>query len=596
MSLNGILSSALSALQTNTAALRVVSNNVANMNTPGYDRRVVNQQVLVTGGQLQGVSISDVQRMADKFLTQETLSANSASSQYSTQSTIFDQLNGMLGQPGDGTALTTQLDNIYAALGSAALAPNASSSQQGILNSFQSFAGTVSNLSTSLNTLQQQVDQQVGTTVSSVNNLIQQVYSLNQQILKAGALGDTSSGLLDQRDVAVQNLSNLIDVRTATQSNGSLVVMTNDGMNLVGDTYAKLSYNSGNANGAYSPITISNINPPTGGVIGQTQTLDPHLTSGTLKGLVDMRDGTLSDLQQELGSLAQNASLAFNTQSNANTSVPPPTSMEGRNTGLLATDALNFTGKTTIAVADSGGNLVSRVDVDFDAGTLSVNGGGAVSIGTTVGSFATALNTALGGNGSASFTDGTLSVAATGGNGVIVQDDATNPSSRSGSGFSQYFGLNDIFRAAAPSITATGLSASDDSGLAAGGSMSFVLKDGNGNIAKQASVNVAAGMTIGNVITAINTSLGGAATATLASDGSLTITPASQYAGYALNVTNDTTQRGTTGMSFTTMFGVGPQQKSALAQSFNVNPQLSASPSRLRVCAKQHHCHKRCGR
>ncbi|HVX57731.1 MAG TPA: flagellar hook-associated protein FlgK, partial [Candidatus Saccharimonadales bacterium] len=430
MSLNGILSSALTALQTNTAALRVVSNNVANMNTPGYARRAVNQQVLVAGGQLQGVNIADIQRVTDQFLTQETLSSNSASQQYSTQSTIFDQLNGMLGQPGDGTALTTQLDNIYAALGSASLAPNASASQQGILNSFQSFASTVSNLSSSISGLQQQVDQQIGTSIGSVNSLIQQIYSLNQQIQTATAGGDTSTGLLDQRDTAIQNLSSLIDVRTATQQNGGVVVMTNDGTNLVGDTYAQLSYQPGSSNGTYGSITLSNINPSTGAVVGQTQTLDPHLTSGSIKGLIDMRDGTLPELQQELGNFAQNAELAFNTQANANTSVPPPTIMQGRDTGLLSSDALNFTGKTTIAVTDPSGKLISRVDVDFDAGTVSVNGGGTAPIGTTVGSFVTALNTALGSNGNATFADGVLTVSATGGNGIVTQDDATTPSSR----------------------------------------------------------------------------------------------------------------------------------------------------------------------
>jgi flagellar hook-associated protein 1 FlgK len=580
LSLNGILSSALTALQTNTAALRVVSNNVANLNTPGYTRRVVNQQVLVTGGQLQGVGIADIQRMADKFLIQETLSANSASQQYSTQSTIFDQLNGMLGQPGDGTALTTQLDNIYAALGNAALAPNSSASRHGILNSFQSLAGTISNLSTSLSTLQQQVDQQVGTSIGSINGLIQQIYSLNQQIQKASAIGDTSSGLLDQRDVAIQNLSSLVDVRTATQQNGSIVVMTNDGMNLVGDTYAQLSYQPGASNGAYGSITIANVNPSTGSVIGQSQTLDPHLTSGTLKGLIDMRDGTLSDLQQELGSFAQATALAFNSQANANTAVPPPASMEGRNTGLLSGDALNFTGKTTVAVADPSGNLVSRIDVDFDAGTLSVDGGGTVGIGSTVGSFVAALNTALGGNGSAGFANGVLTVSATAGNGVVVQDDAATPSDRSGAGFSHFFGLNDIFRTGAPAITATGLSAADAGGFSAG-TIAFTLKDANGAVAKQASVNVTAGMTMGNIVTAINTAFGGAATATLGSDGSISIAPASQYAGYRLDVNSDTTQRGTTGMSFTTMFGIGASRGSAIATGFQVNDALVASPARL---------------
>ena len=71
MSLNGIAASALSALQTNSAALGVVSNNVSNINTPGYARRVVNEQTLSAGGQLMGVDIASVQRIADQFLTQE---------------------------------------------------------------------------------------------------------------------------------------------------------------------------------------------------------------------------------------------------------------------------------------------------------------------------------------------------------------------------------------------------------------------------------------------------------------------------------------------------------------------------------------------
>ena len=44
MSLSGIMSSALSALQTNTEALRVTSNNISNLNTTGYARRVDNEQ------------------------------------------------------------------------------------------------------------------------------------------------------------------------------------------------------------------------------------------------------------------------------------------------------------------------------------------------------------------------------------------------------------------------------------------------------------------------------------------------------------------------------------------------------------------------
>jgi flagellar hook-associated protein 1 FlgK len=581
VSLNGIAQTALSALQTNSTALRVIGNNVANMNTVGYARRVVNLQAQTTGGELTGVDIASIQRVTDQFLTAETLSAGGSSSRYDTQNSIFQQLNSLLGQPGDKTSLTSQLTAVSTALGQAALSPTASASQQGVLNSIQSLASTISTLSSSITGLQTQVDQQVGSNIGTVNSLVKQIFDLNGQIRTEQVQGDTDSGLLDQRDTAIQNLSKYLGVRQITQPDGSVSVMTTDGINLVGDSYTQLSYTPGGSNGTYSPITFQNINPSSGTPIGPPQDFDSHLDGGSLKGLLDMRDGTLANVNAELGNLAQQTAQAYNTQHNANAAFPPPATLTGRDTGLLAGDALNFTGKTTVAVTDPNGNLVSRVDVDFDAGTISVDGGAATSFTNTVGGFTTALNTALGSNGSASFTDGALTVSATNGNGIVTQDDATTPASRGGAGFSQFFGLNDLFRSAVPSISATGLSATDASGLTAGTQFTLQLKGPNGDIAKQATVNITAGMSIGGVVAAMNTAMGGQATFTLNSDGSISQTQPSNLTGYALNVTSDTTQRGTTGVSFTEMFGIGANTRAQQAQNFEVNPQIAASPQRL---------------
>ena len=89
MSLSGIMSSALSALQTNTDALRVTSNNIANLNTTGYARRVVNEETQSYGGQLGGVDIATVERVVDQYLGRETLSATGSSSQYDTQASAL---------------------------------------------------------------------------------------------------------------------------------------------------------------------------------------------------------------------------------------------------------------------------------------------------------------------------------------------------------------------------------------------------------------------------------------------------------------------------------------------------------------------------
>jgi flagellar hook-associated protein 1 FlgK len=581
VSLNGIAASALTALKTNSAALGVVSNNVANINTQGYARRVVNQQTLTAGGQLMGVDIASVQRVVDKFLQQETLSAGGAAAQYDTQADLFSKLNSLLGGPGDNQSLATGLTNLQKAFALASQAPTSPSSATAILNALNGLSNDINTVSRTISSLQAEVDNQVASTVSDTNGLIRQVFDLNTQIRNSVAAGGDGSALADQRDLALQSLAQKLDIKIATGSDGSVQVSTADGFNLVSNTYAQLSYAGGAKGGVYGNIQIQDVNPGTGQPIGAATAFDTHITGGALKGLIDMRDRQLGGLSQSLGNFAQQTAQAFNAQANANAAYPPPTSLTGHNTGLLSSDALNFSGKTTLAVTAPDGTLVKRIDIDFTAGTLSVNGGAAASLGGTVGSFTTALNAALGTDGSASFSNGVLSLASATSNGLLVKDDAATPASRGGAGFAQFFGLNDVFKAQVPSIGATGLSASDASGLAAGGQISLSLKGPDGDIVKQVNVTTTAGMTVGNVISALNAALGGAATFTLNGDGSVTTAKSALYSDYQLNVTGDSTLRGGTGLSFTSLMGIGDNTKASQAVNFGVTAQTAASPQRI---------------
>ena len=587
MSLNGIAASALTALKTNSAALSVVSNNVANINTPGYARRVVNQQTLAPGGQLMGVDIASVQRVVDKFLQQETLSAGASAAHYDAEAGFFSQLNGLLGAPGDNQSLATGLNNLQSALATASQAPSAPSSSAAILNALNGISSDINNVSGNIASLQTQIDSQVVSSVSETNTLIKQVYDLNNQIRNDSATGNSDDALADQRDLALQNLAQKLGIKVATNSDGSVRVSTSDGVNMVSNTYAQLSYTGGPQNGVYGSIQIQDTNPATGQTLGMPGALEPHLSGGALAGMIEMRDNQLGGLAQALGNFAQQTAQAFNAQANANAAYPPPTSLSGRDTGLLGTDALNFSGKTTLAVTAPDGTLVKRIDINFSAGTLSVNGGASSSIGTTITSFNIALGTALGANGTAGFSNGALSLSATGGNGILVQDDASTPASRAGAGFSQFFGLNDIFKAQAPAIAATGLSAADASGIAAGGVIALSLKGPDGDIVKKVNVTTTAGMTIGNIVTALNTALGGAATFTLNSNGAITTAKSALYSDYQLNVNNDSTLRGTTGVSFTTLFGIGDNNLANQAVNFAVTPAIASAPQRIGMATAQ---------
>jgi flagellar hook-associated protein 1 FlgK len=246
----------------------------------------------------------------------------------------------------------------------------------------------------------------------------------------------------------------------------------------------------------------------------------------------------------------------------------------------MGTDVLNFTGATTLAITDANGADLHDIAIDFDAGTLSLDGGPTISIGGTIDSFVTALNTALGGNGTADFTDGVLTVSATGSNGLVVADNAGNPTSRGGVAFSQFFGLNDLFTASGNAIVTTGLSASDSHGLAPGGTVGLVLKGPHGERIGETSVAVT-GTTIGDMISALNSAMAGKVSFALDANGQMQITPAPGYSGYDVEVTQDTTMRGTTGESFTSLFGIGVGQKMAMAQNFSLAAALANSPQSL---------------
>lgn len=581
MALSGILSSALSSLQTNTAALKVVSQNIANLNTDNYARREVNLSVLGANGVAAGVTIEDVTRVTDQYLTQETLSASSAAAQYDALSSGLDQIDALLGTPGDGNSLTSKLSDVFTKLSAAELSTNTSASQASVVSALKSLATAISSMSSSLDDLANQADQQLATQIGEANTLIKQIYNYNQLITTAAVNGQTDTTYLDQRDAAIKSLAEKMDIRATAQSDGSIQITTQDGVNLVSSTYATLSYTTGQ-NGIYGTIQVQDTNGSTGKLIGNAQTLDSHLSSGSLRGLIDLRDTTIAGIKNELGSLAKGVAEAFNEVHNESSAYPPPETLTGRNTGLLSTDSLNFTGQTTIVLTSSSGVEQHTVDIDFDAGTVSVDGGAASSFSNSIGSFASTLNTAMTSvGGSADFSNGVLSLDG-GSSGLVVGDpSSTSPSSRAGTGFSQFFGLNDLFTTSVPSISETGMTASDALGLSTNGTISFVVKNADGSLATSADVTITTGMTLGDALTAINSALSGYASLSLDSNGEITTTMSSKYSSASLLVSDDSTTRGTTGIGITDLFGIGANALGNIASGFGLDAEVSASSSRI---------------
>lgn len=570
MSLNAILSAATSGLQSNQTALKVTSNNIANVNTQGYHRRIVDFGPRLTGSSLSGVTIEQVRRIADQYLARESTAAAGALGAANTSSAYFDRIQDLIGSLDGGSSLDARISSAMSALTQLSVDPSSVTRRNSSLSSITSALTAISGMAQNVQSLRQDANAQISTNIGTVNGLIAKVYDLNKSIKAAIARGETDTGLLDQRDTAISDLSKFIDIRTYEQGDGRVYVSMGDGTSLISDISTELRYQgpTGVSTATSFPsILLQRINPEGNQDLGPPMAFESRLRSGEMRSLIDMRDKQLPDLGEQLGLVGASLTEQLNAIHNDSSSVPPPTSMTGRNTGLLATDALNFTGRSTVAVVDNTGKLVASVDLDLS--TIS-----------TVGDLVSAINSGLGGAATASFSNGVLSLSATGTNGVAFQQNETTPASRGGRGLAQFFGMNDLITSTSPSSFATGVAGAQTHGFTAGGQTDFTLRATDGSIIRKFSITMG-GSSFNDIVSNLNTQAGGAATFSLDANGKLVMTPSASTPNARLEVTNDTTARGATGISLTQFFGMGTAMRQNQALNLAVRSDINVNSSKM---------------
>jgi flagellar hook-associated protein 1 FlgK len=143
--LNDILGSAISGLAASQAGLRNVSNNIANVNTPGYARQSVSLTTGVTAGRTSGVVTGEPQRVADRFLEANAYRRASDVGRADVESNYQDRLQALLGAPGSSSGLPARLDAISAS----------AISMSGSQASGQAGAAFIGNVEDALNSMKQ---------------------------------------------------------------------------------------------------------------------------------------------------------------------------------------------------------------------------------------------------------------------------------------------------------------------------------------------------------------------------------------------------------------------------------------------------------
>jgi flagellar hook-associated protein 1 FlgK len=575
MPVNTLMSAAVSGLQTAQTALTTVSDNITNVNTPGYVREVVEQNPVIAAGQGIGVTVDHVQRITDTYLEGAAYNATSTQGSASIISDLLSQAQAAFGDPSRAASYLNQLTSVFGDFAAAANDPASNLPRSQTIDDLNTFLDSTQNVADTLTSIGAQTNAQIGADVGQINQLLSQIETLNTDIAAVGGTGANVSGSQDSQSKLLGQLASLMQINVSTQGDGSVVVRSATGQLLVGY--------GGAATLAYTP-SVSAMGVVTVTSPGQGHAATLQVGDGELQGLVSLNNTIIPGVRAQLAQYVSGAAAAINAAHNANTAVPPPQTLSGRNTGLdLPTIVGDFSGKTNIAVVGSNNSLQQQVTIDFSAQTMSVNAGPATAF--TPATFLASLNTALGGAASASFTNGALSISATAaGSGVAIADDATTPAQDGGQGFSQFFGLNDLITSSTISNYNTGLKSTDASGLVAGGVISFQIANASGTPVTTIPITVppTGFATMQTLLNALNAPIGGVGqfgSFSLDSKGALSFAP--NVPGASLGVASDTTQRGAGGPSLSQLFGVGVAQQAARATSYSLRPDIDANPANL---------------
>lgn len=308
----GIGQSALAAAQMGIAT---AGHNIANINTPGYNRQQLLQSAAAAqnvGGSFigQGTVIGEVRRVYNEFIGQQVNATQSSQNYASAYLNQIQQISNLVADQSAG--VSPALQEFFSSIQNLAISPNGTAgaaARQAVLSTGSSLASRIQSLGGRLDQISDDVSNRIGQTVTSINAYSKQIADLNDSIETAVAIsgGGAPNDLLDQRDNAITELSKLVNV-TVVDQGGKYNIFMGTGQPLV--LGAKVSVLQPTSS-LTDPSRIQVSYESNGSLI---QLNEQSLTGGELGGLFAFRSNSLDVARNSLGRIAVAIATEFNDQ------------------------------------------------------------------------------------------------------------------------------------------------------------------------------------------------------------------------------------------------------------------------------------------
>ena len=366
MSLTQALSTAIAGLRVTQASLSLVAANVANADTPGYVRKTATQVEVLAGEAGIGVRLAAVSRELEQYLQRQLRTETSGGAYADLRAKFYDRLQQIYGEPGSAGALETTFSTFTAALQALAATPESSSARNNALNTAQVLTQQLRGMTADLQLLRSDAELALSDATRQANDAMQAIARINQQLGTATSPEATTASLLDQRDIAISQLSRLMDVRVVQGDHNQVTIFTGSGIQLVGLQAAQLTFDARGTISATSQWDADPANRSVGTLIlnsanggGIDLISNKAIRSGQIAALLEMRDQVLPQAQNQLDAMAAAMASALSNRETAGTAAS-----SGAQTGFaIDVGSLLSGNRIDVSYTDTTTNTQHRVTI-----------------------------------------------------------------------------------------------------------------------------------------------------------------------------------------------------------------------------------------
>ena len=311
MSIAGALNNAVSGLTAASRMAEIVSANTANAMTEGYARRQLSLSSETLGGDGGGVRIMGVVRVVNETLLQDKRLADAAAANMAAKTAFYTDLESRIGNPDTSGSLGWVLSSFESALITSASMPDSTARLTAAVTAAQTVVEKVNSLSSDLQQTRLEADKSIALQVETLNATLTQIEDLNRSITTQMSIGRDASGLIDERQRLVDQISEIVPIRAVQRDNHQIALFTKGGAILLDGSAAEIGFSGAGAMAADFSLG-------SGPLSGLTVNGRPVSTSengpfggGTLGAAFAVRDDLAPEAQAKLDAVARDLMTRF---------------------------------------------------------------------------------------------------------------------------------------------------------------------------------------------------------------------------------------------------------------------------------------------